>query len=84
MINNISIGPVAEETDISYAEPGDIIQLGNGNEFYHSLVVLENNNSGIYIAANTNNALYRPLSSYNYISARCIHFTEVFKQSPIN
>ncbi len=80
MINNRAQGPVAEQTDIKLAQMGDVIQLGNNSgDFYHSLVVLSNNGNEIYIAANSNNALFRPLSSYNYAIARCIHFIGVYK-----
>jgi len=78
MINNKSTGPYAEDINFINSEPGDVIQLGNERNFYHSLVVLENNGSEIYIAANTNDALYRPLSTYNYTNIRCIHFLGVF------
>lgn len=80
MVNNTSAGPVGEETAPDRVEPGDIIQLGNGRgDFYHSLVVLSASGNEIYIAANTNNAFYRALSSYNYGELRCIHFTGVLK-----
>lgn len=74
MVNNISEGPFATETSPDESEPGDILQLGSAEgRFYHSLVVLSKNGGEIYIAANTNDALYRPLSSYKYNRIRCIH-----------
>lgn len=79
MINNMSQGPYAADTEIQKAMPGDVIQLGNQNgQFYHSLVVLSNTGREIYVAANDNDALYRPLSSYNYQYIRCIHFLGAF------
>ncbi len=79
MVNNISQGPYATEVDISMAEPGDIIQLGdNTDNFYHSLVVLNRTEENIYIAAHTNDALYRPLSDYSYAKSRCIHILGAF------
>lgn len=75
MIDNQSVGPYADETEVRLAEPGDILQLGdNRGNYYHSLVVLRNTGDEIYIAANTNDALYRPLSSYSFSNIRCIHF----------
>lgn len=74
MVNNMSQGPFAEQIAVREALPGDVLQLGDKNgRFYHSLVVLANNGREIYIAANDNDALYRPLSSYNYRYVRCIH-----------
>ena len=78
MVSNVSSGPFADEISPEDAEPGDILQLGNYNgEFYHSLVVMLNDGNEIYIAANTNDALYRPLSSYYYNRIRCIHIQGV-------
>lgn len=79
MIGNQTDGPHAIETDLNFAEPGDILQLGRADGmFYHSLVVLSKFDDEIYIAANSNDALYRALSSYNYAKIRCIHFQGVF------
>ncbi len=79
MINNMSQGPYAEQVSVKESEPGDVLQLGDQNgRFYHSLVVLSNTGREIYIAANDNDALYRPLSSYNYRYIRCIHFSGAF------
>lgn len=79
MTQNTGAGPYADETAINAAEPGDVLQLGKEDgSFYHSLVVLTKTRNDIYIAANTNDALYRPLSSYNYAKIRCIHFKGVF------
>ncbi len=73
MTRNKSAGPYGRETPLSSAEPGDIIQLGGEGGFYHSLVVLTADGGEIYIAAHTGDALMRPLSSYVYARARCIH-----------
>ncbi|MGN0602084.1 MAG: amidase domain-containing protein [Oscillospiraceae bacterium] len=74
LINNKGVGPYAEETDLDYAEPGDIIQLGNTQgEFYHSPVVVEVRNGRIYVAAHTFDAYMRPLSSYIYDGVRVLH-----------
>ena len=75
---NQDIGPYGREVDISGVELGDIIQLQNfeGN-YYHSLVVTKIENDEIYICANSNDALDRPLSSYEYMSKRVIHIDGV-------
>jgi len=79
MVNNKSTGPVARQTNLNLAKPGDVLQLGQSDgTFYHSLVVLSVTDNEIFIAANTNDALLRPLSSYNYAQIRCIHFEGAF------
>ena len=79
MVNNVSQGPYADQTAPDRAMPGDVLQLGDRNgRFYHSLVVLNNTGREIYIAANDYDALYRPLSSYNYSYIRCIHYLGAF------
>lgn len=78
LVNNQSIGPFAEETDISQILPADIVQLGDENgDFYHSLLVLRTGDiptpENTYIAAHTNDAFMRPLSSYEYANIRFLH-----------
>ena len=80
MTENMSEGPMAEDVPIAEVLPGDVLQLGDSSgRFYHSLVVLSREGGEIYIAANTNDALFRPLSSYNYERIRCIHITGALK-----
>lgn len=79
MVNNMSSGPYAAESE--NVLPGDVIQLGDGNgRFYHSLVVLQNTGREIYVAANDNDTLFRPLSSYFYENIRYIHFLGAFER----
>lgn len=82
MTTNMSQGPFARETDIKYAEPGDVLQLGDAEgDFYHTLIVLAVTDRDIYIAANSNDALYRPLSTYNYYRIRCLKIMGAFVES---
>lgn len=79
MISNTSQGPFAAEVELRYIMPGDVLQLGSADgDFYHSLTVISVADGEIYIAANSNDALYRPLSSYNYKSIRCLHLQGAF------
>lgn len=78
MVNNTDVGPFAIETDFSQAMIGDAIQLQNENDdFYHTLIISKIEGGEIYVCANSNDALDRPLSSYNYKSARLIHIMGV-------
>ncbi len=69
------VGPYAAvATSRSQVEVGDIIQLADANgRFYHSLVISEFSGNEILVCANSDNALDRPLSSYNYASLRVLH-----------
>ena len=78
MTSNTDVGPFGKEVDISLVEPGDLIQLKNSEgRFYHTLVVVRSEENEIYICANSNDALERPLSSYEYESLRVIHIEGV-------
>ena len=78
MTTNQGVGPFGTEVDISLAEVGDVIQLQNmeGN-FYHSLLITRIEENEIYICANSNDALNRALSTYEYKSLRVIHIDGV-------
>lgn len=77
LVANRSVGPYAHEVAQKDARPGDIVQLGtrSGN-FYHSPVITAVSPT-ILVAAHTNDALDRPLSSYRYEVARFLHIDGV-------
>ena len=55
-------------------ELGDVIQLQNSlGQFYHSLIISGFTPNDILVCAQSDNALDRPLSTYNYSSLRIIH-----------
>ena len=69
LTGNRGIGPFASETDISKADPGDIVQLSfDGNTFSHSPVIVSVGPAGdtcnILVAAHTFDTDYRPLWLY--------------------
>ena len=73
LTTNKSIGPYGKETSIEKLELGDIIQLSfNGATFGHSLVVVNKDESSIYVAAHTFNTYNRELSTYSYEKIRTI------------
>ncbi|SET25182.1 amidase domain-containing protein [[Clostridium] polysaccharolyticum] len=77
LLTNKSSGPQGKITTQSDMEPGDIIQLQNETgRIYHSLYVLTANKE-ILVAAHDDNALYRPLSTYQYTNAIYIKITGV-------
>ncbi|MBE6663224.1 MAG: amidase [Ruminococcaceae bacterium] len=71
---NQGVGPFGSLVDISTVQVGDAIQLKNAEGiYYHTLLVSKIENGEIYICANSNDALNRPLSSYEYADLRVIH-----------
>lgn len=66
-------GPFAEETGGNLL-PGDVIQLGREEgDFYHTLIVTGRDRRGYLVSAHTDNALDRPLNSYNFRRIRFLH-----------
>ena len=67
-------GPFAEEVDITELKIGDFVQLGRETgDFYHTPVVVGFTANGVpLVAAHTNDAYGRALSSYSFERLRCI------------
>ena len=63
---NGGVGPYAEDARVSRSvEVGDVIQLRNEEgKFYHTLLITGFTANDILVSAHTNDALDRPLSSY--------------------
>ena len=72
-------GPFAIETTISGIEPGDFIQLEltGDSMFDHTLIVVERGKpatpENVLVAAHSQDADYRPLSTYNFTQIRFLH-----------
>ena len=70
---NEGVGPYGREAGSDELEIGDVIQLGkNGEGYYHTLLVVGFDGEDILVAAQTDNAFARPLSSYTNDYARYI------------
>ncbi len=88
LAGNRGPGPQGELSTLSQIQPGDIIQLnfGYSSDFDHSPVVIEVGNrtpETILVAAHSNDASCRPLSSYNYTRLRPIHIYNVGEAASI-
>ncbi len=72
---NGGIGPFASEVRSNrMIEIGDIVQLANSEgNFYHTLIISAVEENDILICAHSDDALDRPLSTYNYSSLRILH-----------
>ena len=76
---NVRIGPFAIETDIYSVLPGDFIQLEltGDDTFDHTPIVVERGEvpllDNILVAAHSQDADYRSLSSYSFTRIRFLH-----------
>ena len=72
---NGGIGPFATEArNNREIEIGDIIQLSNSRgQFYHTLIISEFTEGDVLVCAHSDDALDRPLSTYNYSGLRVLH-----------
>ncbi len=70
---NGGTGPFGYPIPLDRVRPGDIIQLSDeAGDFYHTLIVSIVEGGEIYVCAHSDDALDRPLSSYNNASERAI------------
>ncbi len=78
LTGNENIGPFGREIGREELLPGDVIQLSRERGgYYHSLLVLEKSADEILVAAQSNDVLDRPLSTYQYDSLRYLHIDGV-------
>lgn len=69
---NNSYGPFGKLSTYYQMQIGDVIQLFNGQKYYHSLFISSIIDREIFTASHTINSFDKPLSSYNFVSARYI------------
>ena len=81
-----TVGPVAREASISELLPGDVVQLSfDGEAWNHSPVVVQLlrtpaiQPADVLIAAHSYDSDNRPLSTYDYVGIRFLHFIGVRK-----
>ncbi len=84
LTRNMEAGPFAVETSLRGLESGDIVQLAfdSSERYAHTPVVVRVDAptlSGILVAAHSNDADYRPLSTYPVKRLRCLHIEGVRK-----
>jgi hypothetical protein len=62
---------------------GDVVQLANSTgDFYHTLIISGFSDGDILVCAQSNDALDRPLSSYNFATMRILHVLGVMIELP--
>lgn len=83
LVNNKSVGPFGEKTEINNIQIGDAIQLSfDGNNFTHSLIIVNIDNKdldNIYTSSHTDDSFNRRVSSYSFKNIRFIHINGVRK-----
>jgi len=79
LTTNKTLGPYGKEAHAFEMEIGDVIQLGNSEKFYHSLLVVDKNNNDIYVAAHDFDAYMKNLKTYIYERIRFIHIEGILK-----
>ena len=74
-MENKGYGPFAKDArQAGTIDIGDVIQLANeSGSFYHTLIISDFTDNDILVCAQSNDALDRPLSTYNYSSLRALH-----------
>ena len=82
--SNEGVGPFGRQADKSECEIGDVIQLGReGEGYYHTLLVVGFSGEELLVAAQTDDAYNRPLSSYNFDFLRAIKILGVRLDVPV-
>jgi hypothetical protein len=82
---NGGVGPFGREAPADEIEPGDVVQLGRASgEYYHTLLVTGRSAGDILVAAHSNDAYDRPLSSYPAPLIRYLHIEGVRFELPFS
>ena len=75
---NGGVGPYASEVPREKAEIGDAVQYANEEgDWYHTVMITLIEDGEIYVSAQSDDALDRPLSSYSFAKARFLHIEGV-------
>ena len=83
MTMNEGIGPFAREIPPDMSEIGDVIQLArNEDGFYHTLLIVGYDGDDPLVAAQTDDAYKRPLSTYTYDYSRYLKIEGVRIEIP--
>ncbi len=82
---NTGVGPFGREASPDEMEVGDVIQLAKNDEgYYHTLIIIGFEGDDPLIAAQTDDALGRALSTYEYDYSRYIKILGVRLDTPTN
>lgn len=80
---NADVGPFGRVVTRDELELGDVIQLGReADGYYHTLLVVGFDGEDILVAAQTDNAYARPLSTYTYDFSRFLKILGIRFETP--
>ena len=83
IVSNAGEGPFGRSVTADEVEIGDVIQLGREDGgYYHTLLIVGFEENDVLVAAQTDNAFARPLSTYTYDYARYIKILGVRVDAP--
>ena len=75
---NGGVGPFATEVPRERVELGDVVQYANGEgDWYHTVIITGIDGDELLVSAQSNDALDRPISTYNFATARFLHIEGV-------
>lgn len=78
LLSNEGEGPFGRELNPEDCEVGDVIQLGKeGGRYYHTLLIVGQEEGDFLVAAHSEDAYNRRLSEYSYDRARFLHIDGV-------
>ncbi len=81
--SNEGVGPFGEEVSEDELAAADVIQLADeSGDYYHSLFVTARTEAGYLVASHSSDAYNRPLSTYDYATARYIKISGVRMEIP--
>lgn len=82
---NTGVGPFGKDATPDEVEVGDVIQLArDADGYYHTLIIVGFEGEDPLVAAQTDNAFERPLSTYTYDYSRYIKILGVRLDTPTN
>ena len=70
---NLRPGPYGREVRAAQTQIGDVVQLARSGDFYHTLIITGYEPRDILVSAQSDDALDRRLTSYNFENIRFIH-----------
>ena len=80
LTTNKGVGPKGTKATINALDIGDVIQLSfDGNQFSHSLIVIQKGNSvnNTLIAAHTFDTFGKSVGEYHSKKYRCVHIKNI-------
>lgn len=72
-------GPFGKVVDVTNSKLGDVVQLANNGNYFHSAIIVGFNGNEPLVCARTYNVRNYPLFNYSFDSLRCIRILGIRK-----